>query len=47
MQSSTFDYEATRQQLLNTLAQKQQKQASQQMEQMTKPVKVKRSAPMV
>ena len=47
MNSSTFDYEATRQQLLNTLAQKQQKQASQQMEQMTKPVKVKRSAAMV
>ena len=47
MNSATYDHEATRQQLLSTLAQKQQKQMQQQVVQMTKPVKVKRSAPMV
>ena len=46
MNSPTFDFEATRANLLNTLA---QKQASQQKpaEEMTKPVRVKRSAAMV
>ena len=45
LQSASFDYEATRNQMLQTLAQKQmQKQAA---EPMTKPVKVKRTAPMM
>jgi len=45
LQSASFDYEATRNQMLQTLAQKQmQKQTA---EPMTKPVKVKRTAPMM
>jgi serine/threonine protein kinase len=47
MQSSTFNYEATREELLQTLANKQQAQQAAAQQPMTKPVKVKRSAPMV
>jgi len=47
MQSSTFNYEATRDQLLQTLAQKQQVQQAASQQPMSKPVKVKRSAAMV
>ena len=47
MQSSTFNYEATRVQLLQTLAQKQRDAQVASAEPMTKPVKVKRSSPMV
>ena len=47
MQSSTFNYEATREQLLETLASRNQVQQEQAAQPMTKPVKVKRSAPMV
>jgi len=48
MNSPTFDFEATRQTLLSNLASKQQRQSQQApMEQMTKPVKVKRAAAMV
>merc|ERR1711981_1034766 len=47
MQSSTFNYEATRVQLLQTLAQKQRDAQIASAEPMTRPVKVKRSAPMV
>jgi serine/threonine protein kinase len=47
MQSSTFNYEATRTELLQTLANKQQAQQAAAQQPMTKPVKVKRSAPMV
>ena len=48
MQSATFDFEATRANLLETLATKQQQKQSAPADQpMTKPVKVKRSAPMV
>jgi len=45
MQSTTFDMEATRAQLLEKLAQKTQDKAS--SAPATKPVKVKRSAAMV
>merc|ERR1711981_517778 len=47
MQSSTFNYEATREQLLRTLAQKQRDAQIASAEPMTRPVKVKRSSPMV
>lgn len=47
MQSATFDYESTRTQLLATLAQKSARQQAAAAQPMTKPVKVKRSAPMV
>merc|ERR1712110_873564 len=43
MQSSTFNYEATREQLLETLAQKQRNAQIASAEPMTRPVKVKRS----
>merc|ERR1719240_1977231 len=46
MNSPTFDFEATRQTLLTRLAQKQATQ-SKPAEEMTKPVRVKRSAAMV
>merc|ERR1712036_72079 len=47
MQAGTFNYEATRTELLQTLANKQQAQQAAAQQPMTKPVKVKRSAPMV
>lgn len=48
MQSSTFNFEATRNDLLNQLAFKQQSKTEQaSVEQMTKPVKVKRGTVMV
>merc|ERR1711990_3491 len=47
MQSSTFNFEATREQLLRTLATKQRDAQIASAEPMTRPVKVKRSAPMV
>lgn len=47
MQSSTFNYEATRTQLLQTLALKQRSAQVASAQPMTRPVKVKRSAPMV
>ena len=47
MQSSTFNFEATRTQLLNGLAQKQREALIASAEPMTRPVKVKRSSPMV
>ena len=48
MQSSTFNFEATRNDLLNQLAYKQQAKVDQApVEQMTKPVKVKRGTVMV
>jgi len=47
MQSSTFNYEATRTQLLTTLASKQAAKDAELGSPLTKPVKVKRSAPMV
>jgi len=50
MQSTTFNYEATRVQLLETLARKQAAQASKPQSAASseqKPVKVKRSAAMV
>ena len=47
MQSSTFDFEATRTQLLQTLSTKQSNSQAASAEPMTRPVKVKRSAPMV
>ena len=47
MQSSTFNYEATRTQLLQTLGSKQSIAKAASTQPMTKPVKVKRSAPMV
>jgi serine/threonine protein kinase len=46
-QSQSFNYEATRSQMLETLAQKQANQQSAAEQPMTKPVKVKRTAPMV
>jgi len=46
MQSETFNYEATRMQLLETLAAKQANQPDLEAQPMTKPVKVKRHAPM-
>merc|ERR1719389_1018662 len=47
MQSSTFNYEATRTQLLQTLGQRQAQQQHESGSPLTKPVKVKRTAPMV
>ena len=47
MQSSTFNYEATRAELLQTLGTKQATAQAAAAQPMTKPVKVKRSAPMV
>ena len=47
MQSATFDFEATRSQLLQTLAQKQQAQQAASAQPPSKPVKVKRSSAMV
>ena len=47
MQSSTFNYEATRVSLLQSLAQKQRSAQVASAEPMTRPVKVKRSSPMV
>jgi len=45
MQSESFNYEATRAQMLSTLSQKQAAKAS--AEPLTKPTKVRRTAPMV
>lgn len=47
MQSSTFNFEATRTQLLQTLSTKQASAQAAGAEPMTKPVKVKRSAAMI
>lgn len=47
MQSSTFNFEATRTQLLQTLGTKQASAQAAAAEPMTKPVKVKRSAAMI
>jgi len=47
MQSSTFNFEATRAELLQQLANKQQAQQQAAQQPMTKPVKVKRTAAMV
>merc|ERR1711994_27885 len=47
MQSSTFNFEATRAELLQQLANKQQAQQAAAQQPMTKPVKVKRTAAMV
>ena len=47
MNSAAFDFEATRNQLLTTLAQKSASKSAAKAEPMTKPVKVKRSAAMV
>jgi serine/threonine protein kinase len=47
MQSTSFNYEATRAQLLQTLGQRQAQQQAEAGSPLTKPVKVKRSAPMV
>merc|ERR1711953_585311 len=47
MQSSTFNFEATREELLQQLANKQQAQQQAAQQPMTKPVKVKRTAAMV
>lgn len=47
MNSSSFNYEATRSQMLETLAQKQASTKAAAEQPMTKPVKVKRNAPMV
>jgi serine/threonine protein kinase len=46
MQSETFNFEATRMQLLETLAARQANQPDLESQPMTKPVKVKRNAPM-
>jgi len=47
MNSQSFNYEATRSQMLETLAQKQVAQQAAPEQPMNKPVKVKRTAPMV